>query len=197
MLRGTTKFSDNAAMNSNAQKGSCENYEGSLVSNSQISQWSQQEMEFSVLTQSSPTTTMQNWDSLDLFSQVPEPPVFATDDFQFFQSPLLSPTPHPAAIPGNDIFQSGGICAGPKTNAEVHHVGLAVNGSIEDMLSSQQYKHYVDNNDSPLLEQLLNNVGKLDSLDAKPCADSTYDGIFTAVRSFNFFWNNRSFDMDA
>jgi hypothetical protein len=56
-------------------------------------------------------------------------------------------------------------------------------------LSTEKFdpnKHYVDNNDSPLLEQLLNNVGKLDNLNAKPCADSTYDGIFTAVRSFNF-----------
>ena len=65
------------SMDSQSKKESSKSYEDSMFSQSQIPQWSQQEMEFSVLSQSSPTTTMKNWDSLDLFSQVPEPPVFA------------------------------------------------------------------------------------------------------------------------
>ena len=49
---------------------------------------------------------------------------------------------------------------------------------------------------APLLQKLCDNFGKLDSLNAKPSADSTYENMITATRSFNDFWNNHEFNKE-
>ena len=109
-------------------------YENSFFSNSKIpsSQWTQEEMELSVLTQSSPKSVMRNWDALDLFSQLPDPVAFS-ESFSFqdelYQAPCLSP------IPINYI------------NFKAFQVGEAVNDSIKRSFEYLESSQYVDKND--------------------------------------------------
>ena len=65
--------------------------------------------------------------------------------------------------------------------------------TLSNILNAQ----YVDKNDSPLLQKLCENVGKLDCLNAKPSANSTYKHMITATRSFNDFWNIHEFDKET
>ena len=47
---------------------------------------------------------------------------------------------------------------------------------------------------SPMLDSLIKKECTLDSLNVNSLAEGTYNGTFTAVRSFNRFWNTHEFD---
>ena len=81
------------------------------------------------------------------------------------------------------------------TSAFLEQHNEAVNDSVEGyLLDAQNYDEITKNCTSPLFECLVQNVCNLDDLHAGPKAEKTYKATQTAIRSFNFFWLNHSFD---
>ena len=70
----------------------------------------------------------------------------------------------------------------------------AVNESVEILLCPEQYDNLTANCSSPLYECLVQKSTTLDDLNVGCKADKTYTTTYTAIRSFNFFWLNHSFN---
>ena len=70
----------------------------------------------------------------------------------------------------------------------------AVNDSVEILLGPEQYDNLTANCSSPLYECLVKKSTTLDDLNVGCKADKTYTTTYTAIRSFNFFWLNHSFN---
>ena len=80
---------------------------------------------------------------------------------------------------------------------------------FEDFLDDSSYFQFEDDAildftdendpcyDSPLLHNLINKECTLDDLNVNAKAVGTYEGTYTAVRSFNRFWRNHPYDVQT